>query len=66
MKFNCCKCGDGMESGKDFIPIDPAGSENRRFVCTSCADFIQRQQARNALGKDGLEVTRVFNPGFLR
>lgn len=62
----CYKCGDGIESGKSFIPVDAAGTPNRRWVCTGCADLIQKQQARNALGKEGLAVTRMFEPNFLR
>lgn len=62
----CYKCGDGIESGKSFIPVDAAGTPNRRWVCTDCADLIQKQQARNFLGKDGLEVSRIFDPSFLK
>ncbi len=62
----CCKCGDGIESGKSFIPIEAAGTPNRKWVCTECADLIQKQQARNLLGKEGLEITRIFDPDFLK
>lgn len=66
MKLQCCRCGDGIESGNGFIPIEPAGTPNRKWVCTSsCANLIQKQQAGNALGKDGLKVSRIFSPNFL-
>jgi len=64
--MKCCKCGCGLESGRDFIPIEPQGTPNRKWVCTLCADLIQRQQAKNALGKEGLEISRIFSPDFLK
>ena len=64
--MKCCKCGISPESGRSFIPIEPAGTPNRKWACTQCADLIQRQQARNALGKEGLEISRIFDPDFLR
>lgn len=63
--MKCCKCGDGVESGKSFIPIEDAGTPNRKWVCTDCANLVQKQQTRNALGKEGLEITRIFDPTFL-
>lgn len=62
----CYKCGDGIESGKSFIPVDEPGTPNRRWVCTDCANLIQKQQARNTLGKEGIEVSRIFDPCFLK
>lgn len=64
--MKCCKCGEGIESGKSFVPIEAPGTPNRKWVCTNCADLIQKQQARNALGKEGLEVSRIIDPNFLR
>ena len=62
----CYICGDGIESGKSFIPVDAPGTPNRRWVCTDCANLIQKQQARNELGEAGLQVSRIFDPDFLR
>lgn len=64
--MKCCKCGDGIESGKNFIPIEAPGTPNRKWACEKCADLVQKQQARNVLGKEGLEVARIFSPGFLQ
>lgn len=64
--MKCYKCGDGIESGKSFIPIDAPRTPNRRWCCTKCADLIQKQQARNTLGKEALEISRIFDPGFLK
>lgn len=64
--MECYKCGDNPESGKSFIPVDESGTPNRRWVCTDCADLIQKQQARNSLGKEGIEITRIFAPDFLK
>lgn len=64
--MRCCKCNDSIDSGKSFIPIESAGTPNRKWVCTNCASVIQKQQARNTLGKDGLEIARIFDPDFLR
>lgn len=33
----CIKCGRGMSQCDGFIPIDPPGTSNRRWVCTDCA-----------------------------
>lgn len=64
--MKCYKCGDSIESGKSFIPIEAAGTPNRKWACTDCASLIQRQQTRNTLGKEGLEISRKFDPDFLR
>lgn len=64
--MKCCKCGDGIESGKNFIPIESPGTPNRKWACEKCADLVQKQQARNVLGKEGLEVARIISPGFLQ
>lgn len=64
--MKCYKCGCGLESGRDFIPIEPKGTLNRKWTCTLCADLIQRQQAKKALGKEVLEVSRIFSPDFLK
>lgn len=62
----CYKCGCGIESGRDFLAIDAPGTQNRRWVCTKCADLVQKQTARNMLGKTGMEITRMISPGFLK
>jgi hypothetical protein len=36
MEFKCCKCGGGIEMGRSFEPIDPKGTENRRWICNVC------------------------------
>lgn len=64
--MKCYKCGDGIESGKSFIPVDAPGTPNRRWCCTKCADLVQKQQVRNTLGKDALEISRIFDPEFLK
>lgn len=63
--MKCCKCGDSIESGKSFIPIQPASTPNRKWVCTDCADLVQKQQTRNILGKEGLEISRKIDSDFL-
>lgn len=64
--MKCCRCGDNPESGKSFIPIDAPGTPNRRWCCTKCANLVERQQAKNALGKEGMEISRMIDPDFLR
>lgn len=64
--MQCCGCGNSPESGKSFIPIDAAGTPNRRWCCTKCANLIERQQAKNELGKEGIEISRIFDPDFLK
>lgn len=63
--LKCCKCGDGIGSGKSFIPIEPKGTPDRKWACTECASLEQRQQARNNLGEDNLELCRIFDKDFL-
>lgn len=63
-KMECYKCGDNPESGKSFIPVDEPGTPNRRWVCTDCADLIQKQQAKNAWGKRGLRLQEYWNQIF--
>lgn len=64
--MKCCRCGDSPESGKSFIPIDAAGTPNRRWCCTQCANLVERKQVENTLGKVGMEISRIINPNFLR
>lgn len=64
--MKCCRCGDSPESGKSFIPVDASGTPNRRWVCTKCANLVERQQAKNALGKEGMEISRMIDSDFLR
>lgn len=64
--MKCCRCGDSPESGKSFIPIDSPGTPNRRWVCTKCANLVERQQAKNALGEEGMKISRIIAPNFLR
>lgn len=64
--MKCCRCGDSPETGKSFIPIEPAGTPNRKWSCTECANSLERQAAKNALGKDALEISRIIDPNFLR
>jgi len=64
--MKCCRCGDSPESGKSFIPIDAAGAPNRRWCCTQCANLVERQQAKNALGKEGMEISRMIDSKFLK
>lgn len=64
--MKCCRCGDSPESGKSFIPIDTAGTPNRRWCCAQCANLVERKQAENALGKAGMEISRIIDPNFLR
>lgn len=63
--MKCCKCGGSVESGKSFIPIEAAGTPKRKWVCTVCASLVQKQQTRNALGKEGLIIARKIDPNFL-
>lgn len=62
--FKCCRCGDGFESGKSFIPIDPHG-KNRRWCCTQCAKSNEKEKCKERLG-DALKITRIFDNNFLR
>lgn len=64
--MKCCRCGDSVESGKSFIPIEAAGAPNRKWVCTACASLVQKQLAKNVLGEEGLRITSKINPDFLR
>lgn len=64
MKMKCYKCGDSPETGKSFIPVEPAGTPNRKWACTECASKEQKQQAKDDLG-ESLEVARIFDPNFL-
>lgn len=64
--MKCCRCGDSPESGKSFIPIDAPGTTNRRWCCTKCANLAERKQAKNALGKVGMEISRMIDPDFLK
>lgn len=64
-EFKCYRCGDGLESGKSFIPIDPP-MKNRRWCCTQCARVNEKENTKNILGDNGLEVTRVFDSEFLK
>lgn len=64
--MKCYRCGCSVESGRSFIPIDPSGTEGRRWTCVVCANKDQKQKARESLGKAGLEITRIFDPKFLR
>lgn len=66
MGLECYKCGVSIESGRSFIPIEPPGTPNRKWVCEKCASIVQKQQARNALGKEALEISRIFDPNCLR
>jgi hypothetical protein len=34
--MKCYKCNCGIETGKTFYPVDPKGTENRRWVCEDC------------------------------
>lgn len=44
----CSQCGVGLESGRDFTPIDPKGTPNRRWVCSQCRDKLRNgKQTRN-------------------
>lgn len=63
--MKCYKCGDGISSGKDFIPVDEQGTPNRRWVCTKCASIVQKQQAKNQLGKEGIRISKTISPNFL-
>lgn len=64
--MKCYKCGDSIESGKSFIPVDPPGTPKRRWSCIECANIIEKQQARDALGKEALKISRIFDPSFLK
>ena len=35
--MKCYKCGKGMMDVDTLIPIDPKGTENRRWSCLKCA-----------------------------
>ena len=34
--MKCCRCGKPYNECKAMHPIDPAGTKNRRWVCTDC------------------------------
>lgn len=63
--MRCYKCGNGVESGRDFIPIEPAGTPNRKWCCTLCADDVEKEYARKSLGEAGINITRKISPNFL-
>lgn len=63
--MRCCKCNNGIETGKSFIPIEAKGTPNRKWVCTECANLVQKQSAINSLGKDGMELTHCIDKDFL-
>lgn len=64
--MKCYYCGKGMESGRDFIPIEPAGTKNRKWSCVDCAKPHEKELVKNQLGEDGLKISRIFSPNFLR
>lgn len=64
--MKCYKCEAGIETGKSFIPIEPPGTPKRKWICTKCATIAQKRKAEGSLGKEGLEITRMFEPDFLR
>ncbi|MBH1941653.1 hypothetical protein I5677_12190 [Mobilitalea sibirica] len=41
--MNCCKCNRTMSEVKGMIPIEPKGTPNRKWVCTDCANIVQKQ-----------------------
>lgn len=64
--MKCCYCGDSPETGKWFIPVEPAGTKDRKWACNACATNKQVQSAVKDLGSTVLEVTRIFDETFAR
>ena len=46
--------------------IEQSGTPDRKWCCVNCANLVQRQQAKNALGKEALEISRIFDADFLK
>ena len=43
--MKCCRCGLGItESKRNYYPIDPKGTKNRRWVCHICMTPEERDK----------------------
>lgn len=38
--IKCVVCGDSPESRKDFLPVEPKGTADRKWACTDCLNNI--------------------------
>lgn len=39
--MKCYKCGNSIESGRSFRPVDPPGTKGRRWICNVCQRIEQ-------------------------
>lgn len=47
----CYKCGAGFETGRSFVPVEPAGTPNRKWVCIECkAEMAKNDKKENDNG----------------
>ncbi len=60
-EWNCSRCGKdlhgAMRKGSAAYPIDPKGTQNRRWVCGNCIN-------RNEISDDILDVTNDISEGL--
>lgn len=50
--MKCCKCGDSIETGKSFRPVDKPGTPNRRWICNECQG-IEKETVESVLFGEG-------------
>lgn len=54
--MRCHKCNSGVESGMNFIPIEPP-RKNRKWACEKCMSESQR----NSVPEDIQELTEMVS-----
>lgn len=59
--MNCHRCKKTMGQVTGMVPIDPKGTENRRWVCTECAVVAEIESVPD----DVNELCTLINPKFM-
>ena len=61
--MKCYKCGNSIESGRSFRPVDPPGTKGRRWICNVC-QRIEQETVESVLFAEEPEEPKFRRPTF--